>query len=137
MKPHIAKCGYRCDWCPAFGVELTEADKADFCRALERYFDCELTPDQVGSCTGCQSSDVANDKECSVFPCVQEKGFKTCAECDDFGCDKLKQRMDIVEQFAEKKKPIPPEDFEKYFKPFLSRETLMEIRNHSTDKTGK
>lgn len=133
MSSHIAKCGYRCDLCPAFKPELTDADKADFCRALEQYYDCKLTPDQIGSCTGCQSSDIPNDKECPVFPCVQEKGFETCAECDDFGCDKLKERMDAVEQIAEQQTDVPPEDFEKYFKPFLCRQTLMDIRQ----KLGK
>jgi hypothetical protein len=137
MKTHIAKCGYRCDLCPAFGAELTDADKADFSRAFKQYFDTEVPPEAIRPCSGCQSSDIPNDKECPVFPCVQEKGFQTCAECDDFGCNKLKQRMDIVEQIAENKKPIPPEDFEKYFKPFLSRQTMMEIRKHSTDETGK
>jgi len=129
MKPHIAKCGYRCDLCPAFKPELTEADKIDFCRALEQYYECKLTPDKIGSCTGCQLSEMANDPECPIFPCAQAKGYQTCAECDDFGCDKLKQRMDVVEEMMQKHKNIPPEDYEKYFKPFLCRETLMEIRD--------
>ena len=128
MKPHIAKCGYRCDLCPAFKPDLTETDKQDFSRALKQYYDCDLAPNQINSCAGCQSSDTPNDNDCPVFPCVKEKGFQTCAECDDFGCDKLKQRMDVVEQIAEKQADVPPEDFEKYFKPFLSRQTLVDIR---------
>lgn len=131
MKAHIAKCGYRCDLCPAFKSEMTEADKQDISRAFKQYYGFFVPPQDIKTCSGCQSSDVPNDKECPVFPCVMEKGFKMCAECDDFGCDKLKQRMDIVEQIAENKKPIPQDDFEKYFKPFLSRQTLMEIRKKS------
>jgi hypothetical protein len=38
--------------------------------------------------------------------------------------------MDVVEEIAEKQTDIPPEDYEKYFKPFLSRQTLMEIRQN-------
>ena len=130
MKTHIAKCGYRCDLCPAFKPELTEADKADFSRAFKKYYEFEVPPDQIHFCTGCQSSDIPNDKECPVFPCCREKGIDNCAYCDDFGCDKLKQRMDVVEEIAEKQTDIPPEDYEKYFKPFLSRQTLMEIRQN-------
>lgn len=131
MQPHIAKCGYRCDLCPAFKAELTNADKQDFSRAFKQYYGCEVPPEQIHTCTGCQSSDIPNDKECPVFPCVKEKGIDNCAYCDDFGCDKLKQRMDVVEEIHQKQEEIPQEDFEKYFKPFLSRQTLMEIRQES------
>ena len=126
MKAHIAKCGYRCDLCSAFKPELTDAEKQDISRAFGRYFGMEVRPDDVKTCEGCNSSDVPNDKECPVFPCVRQKGIDNCAHCDDFGCDKLKQRMDVVEEILEKTNDIPKDDFERYFRPYLSRATLME-----------
>ena len=128
MKTHVAKCGYRCDQCPAFKPVLTDADKQDMVRVFKRYYGFDFPIEAIKPCTGCQSSDVPNDKECPVFPCVLQKGFQTCAECDDFGCDKLSQRMDAVEDILKNQADMPPEDFEKYFKPFLSRQTLMEMR---------
>src|SRR3989304_4037641 len=128
MKAHIAKCGYRCDLCSAFKPALTDADKQDISRAFRQYYGMQIRPEDVKTCTGCQSSDIPNDKECPVFPCVMEKGIDNCAFCDDFGCDKLKQRMDIVKQIKKNTKDVPNDDFEKYFKPYLCRQTLMDIR---------
>jgi hypothetical protein len=128
MKAHIAKCGYRCDLCAAFKPVLTEAEKKDISRAFKQYFGFFVPPQDVKTCTGCQSSDEPNDKECPVFPCVRQKGIDNCAYCDDFGCGKLRQRMDVVEEIHVKQKDVPKDDFEKYFKPYLSRKTLMKIR---------
>lgn len=128
MKAHIAKCGYRCDLCSAFKPVLTDADKQDISRAFKKYYGMQVGPQDIKTCAGCQSSDIPNDKECPVFPCAREKGIDNCAFCEDFGCDKLKQRMDVVEQILEHARDVPKDDFEKYFKPYLSRRTLMDIR---------
>lgn len=128
MKAHIAKCGYRCDLCPVFKTPLTQADKEDISRAFAQYFGYQVPPEQIKSCTGCQLMEQPMDKECFMFPCVRQKGISTCAECDDFACENLRQQMDAMDQCLAKHSDIPPGDFEKYIKPFLNRQTLTELR---------
>ncbi|MBN1124731.1 MAG: DUF3795 domain-containing protein [Sedimentisphaerales bacterium] len=130
MKSIIAKCGYRCDLCPAYETNLTsEQDKQDFSLALERYYDCRIAPEAIKSCKGCLSADKQPDPDCSVYPCVTDKGLGNCGQCADFGCDKLKQRMDIVEEYLAKAGAVSSEDFRRYFQPFLSRDTLTQIHD--------
>ena len=128
MKPIIAKCGYRCDLCPAFEANLVgDTDKQGFSEALAKYYDCALPPDQIKPCKGCQGAQTQPDDNCPVYPCVRTKQLDNCGQCPDFGCDKLKQRMDIVEECLARAGEVPLEDFRRYFQPFLSRNTLTEI----------
>jgi hypothetical protein len=128
MEPIIAKCGYRCDLCPAYKANLRSYfDKQRMSQALSKYYHIELPVEQIRSCLGCQFANESPDKECPVFPCAREKDLPTCGHCPDFGCDKLKQRMDVVEQCLAQQSEVPQEDFDLYFKPYLSRTLLTEI----------
>ena len=134
MEPVISKCGYRCDLCMAFEANLkSDEDKQDISRAFEKYYGCAIPLEEIKPCKGCPSSKESPDADCQVFPCVQEKGFDNCGHCGDFGCEKLKRRMDAVEEVLAKQDKVPQGDHERYFKPYLSRETLMKIRQ-SLDK---
>jgi hypothetical protein len=125
----ISKCGYRCDLCLIHETNLKgEDDKQRMSDALAKYYDCNLPPEQIKPCKGCQAIQTSPDPNCPVYPCAQDKGMETCAHCPDFGCDKLKQRMDVVEECLERHLDVPSEDYELFFKPYLSRTTLMEIR---------
>jgi hypothetical protein len=125
----ISKCGYRCDLCLIHETNLKgEDDKQRMSDALAKYYDYTVPPEQIEPCKGCQHVQTSPDPGCQVFPCVQEKGLETCAHCPDFGCDKLKQRMDLVEECLERHPNVPSEDYDLFFKPYLSRTTLMEIR---------
>ncbi len=67
------------------------------------------------------------DPECPVYPCATPKGIENCGQCLDFGGDKLKCRTDLVEECLAKAGKVPPEDYETFFKPYLSGEALTEI----------
>lgn len=128
MNRIIAKCGYRCDLCPAYETNLKgEADKQRMSEALKKYYECNLPPEMVRPCKGCRAAREAPDPNCPVYPCAVERGMETCGHCADFGCNKLKERMDVVEECMAKHPDMPKEDFEIYFKPFLSRRILTHI----------
>ena len=136
MEPVIAKCGYRCDLCMAFEANLKgDEDKQDISRAFETYYGCKIPVEEIKPCKGCQCSKESPDADCQIFPCVQEKGFDNCGHCDNLscGCDKLKRRMDAVEEVLAKQDDVPQDDYERYFKPYLSREGLMKIRQLSDE----
>lgn len=128
MEPIIAKCGYRCDQCLAHETNLkSEADKQRMSEALRRYYRCNVPPEMVKPCKGCHLAAEPPDPECPVRPCATDRAVDNCGKCPDIGCDKLKRRMDVVEECLEMAGDVPPEDYETFFKPYLSREVLSEI----------
>ena len=69
------------------------------------------------------------DVNCPVGPCAIKKGVENCAHCQDFACDRLKERMNFIEDFLRKnKEAISKEDFDKYVEPYKSRKRLEAIR---------
>ena len=128
MEGNLSKCGYRCDLCPAFETNLKDdADKQRMRDALAKYYGFEMPAEDIKPCQGCQCADTAPDASCPVFPCASERGMETCGHCPDFGCNKLKERMDVVEECLKKHPDIPQEDYEAFFKPYLSRQVLENI----------
>jgi hypothetical protein len=69
----------------------------------------------------------APDKDCPVYPCVCKRGLENCGQCPEFGCDRLKARMDVVEECLAKHLDVSDEDYRLYFRPYLSRGTLTQI----------
>ena len=46
-----------------------------------------------GKCTGCKGpveTMAAHCQKCEIRPCAEKKGVKSCAECDEFPCEKVK-----------------------------------------------
>ena len=129
MEPIIAKCGYRCDLCPAYETNLkSDADKQRMSDAWGKYCGFQVPAEQIHSCPGCVIGGA--DPTCTVRPCVIEKNIENCAHCEQFGCDKLKDKMNFVEENVKVDlSEIPEEDFNLFIKPFNSRQYLHEIRN--------
>lgn len=128
MEPILAKCGYRCDLCPAFEANLkSEQDKKRLSKALARYYSCRVRPEEIHPCKGCQAATEAPDKDCQVYPCVVRRGLENCGQCPQFGCDKLKTRMDVVEECLAKHSDVSNEDYRRFFRPYLSRAALTQI----------
>lgn len=128
MEPIIAKCGYRCDLCPAFEANFRgDQTRKRMSQALAKYYDFQIEPEKISPCKGCQAATEAPDKDCEVYPCVCEKGLPSCGACPDFGCEKLKTRMDVVEECLEKHRDVSDDDYRLFFRPYLSREALTKI----------
>ena len=58
-------------------------------------------------CPGCCGPDFSNKHpSCSIITCcVKRKNFETCAECEDFPCEKLKI-WDLADSFISHKKSL-------------------------------
>ena len=41
-------------------------------------------------CDGCKGDGRLADKQCRARPCAVERGVESCAQCDDFVCDKVR-----------------------------------------------
>jgi hypothetical protein len=78
MEKIIAKCGIRCDLCPAHEDKLTtDQDKEKMSQAFAEYYDYKLSPEDIKPCKGCNLLDKPPDGGCSVFFCVKEKQIPT------------------------------------------------------------
>jgi hypothetical protein len=89
----LAPCGLDCGECPAY-VATQANDASGLARVAEewsRAFNFELTLEEV-ICDGCRTDSArkyAYIKTCRVRPCATARGVRTCAHCDDYGCDTL------------------------------------------------
>ena len=129
MEPMIAKCGIRCDLCPCYEFNLiSDEDKVEVCGAFAEYYGYQLTPEQLNPCKGCSQLDRPPDSRCQIFFCVQKKNIANCAHCQKYPCDMLKTNMEEGEKELNKLNDLPPEKYEKYCRPYLTRETLEKIR---------
>jgi hypothetical protein len=128
MEPIIAKCGYRCDLCPAYEANLkSDADKQRMSDAWAKYCGFQVPPEQIQSCPGCIVSGA--DPTCTVRPCAIEKNVENCAHCEQFGCDKLNSKTNFIEENVKVDlSEIDEEDYNLFIKPFISKEYLLEIR---------
>lgn len=137
MDPIVSKCGYRCDLCLIHKTNLkNENDRRRMSQALATYYECQVPPEMIRPCEGCRDAKEPPDKECRVYPCVREKGLPNCGHCPDFGCDRLKTRMDVVEECLRKHAEVSEEDYRLFLHPYLSRATLTEIRGSLARRPG-
>ena len=115
-------CGLYCGACDIYqkrignsGKELKEvldafgfANWANQVPGLEDYetFEKVLTNIMAmfGACPTCYKG--GGDPACKIRICAKEKGYKTCAECDSFPCEKLKQLQDSYPNVTENIKKI-------------------------------
>lgn len=84
----IAACGIVCTFCPAYVAgqtgdrELQEKTAA----AWSARHGTEVKPEDV-ACDGCQSAGarlIPHCAVCEVRSCAHERGYATCAECDEY-----------------------------------------------------
>jgi hypothetical protein len=88
----IGYCGYNCYLCVARSDDITLRQK--LVDAWRKYLGHEMYTAENVACEGCKSKgDKIADKNCEARPCAREKGFESCAQCDDFPCDKVKNLL--------------------------------------------
>ena len=129
MEEILGLCGFRCDLCQFFNKNVIgQEHKEAVSREFNRIFGYDIKPSDV-ECVGCRNEGKHADVNCPVRPCAIKKSVKNCAHCQDFICDKLKERMCFIEDFLQKNKEhITKDDFDKYVDPYQSRERLETIR---------
>jgi hypothetical protein len=98
----LAYCGINCDKCPVFIATSEDDDSLRqktakewsnlYGKILESFGIHSLKPEDI-NCYGCRSEQglFIGCASCSIRKCCQDKGFITCAGCDEYeSCDMLK-----------------------------------------------
>ena len=93
MNQMIAYCGIMCSECPTLHATKKDDDEAreKVAKNWSKMFNMDLTAKDM-SCHGCKSDTgvlfgYCND--CRIKKCCSEKGFETCAQCEEYPCDTL------------------------------------------------
>ena len=110
----IGYCGYNCHLCAARSDEMSVRQR--MVDAWKKYLGHENYTAENVACDGCKSkgNNIA-DKQCKARPCAREKGLDSCAQCDDFPCDKVNHLFStpvaMLTYRAPKFKDITEEEF--------------------------
>jgi len=134
MNEILARCGYRCDQCLAFrpNVEANPSNQLTLSDGWHKYFGFRIPAEKI-VCDGCMAENPCLiDKACPVRPCVLERALANCAECPDYVCEKLSDRLVEYEQLAAKTPhPIPAEDRARFIAPYENKARLDRLRRPS------
>jgi hypothetical protein len=109
MSEMIAYCGLDCKDCKAF--KATQAKDIEWKKTIAKHWsdqgEIKFKPEDV-DCRGCKSDTISGwcRKLCKIRPCAIEKNVKTCAHCDNYSCDMLKD-------FLSKEEPVAAQNLEK------------------------
>lgn len=129
MSEILARCGYRCDLCPAYrGNIKSDEDRQKVSDGWFKYGGFRVNPETI-NCPGCCGNNQTLDSECPVLPCVVAKGIQNCGYCHEMPCESLKTRMNFFEERLGNMSDIPEDEYQTYIKPYLSREALMTIHS--------
>jgi hypothetical protein len=130
----LSKCGYRCDLCLAYAPNVEKNDRRiELSDGWFRIYGFRIDPDSI-VCEGCVSSDSPNviDKECPVRPCVVSRKIENCAYCDEFVCEKHKQRgvsrEDVENRLGRR---TDETEYELFIRPYESERRLRSIQTET------
>jgi hypothetical protein len=104
MEPLLTRCGYRCDLCLAYrpNIEREPGNRRKLSDGWHKYFGFRIPPEEV-CCDGCMAENARLlDSACRVRPCVIERGLDNCAQCDEYVCERLKERLVVYEDVQQR-----------------------------------
>ncbi len=134
MEPILTRCGYRCDLCLAYrpNVEVHPSNQQKLSDGWHRYFGFRIAPEKI-ICDGCMSENPELiDQACPVRPCVIEKGWANCAQCEQYVCEKITERLVVYEEVKERiGAEIPADDYLCFIQPYENKKRLDKIRASS------
>lgn len=131
MEPVLTRCGYRCDLCLAYrpNVAANPANQQKLSDGWHTYFGFRIPPADI-LCDGCMADDPhLIDRNCPVRPCVIERGLDNCAQCGQYVCDKLRERLVVYEEVRQRVgAEIPEEDRACFIRPYENKQRLDALR---------
>jgi hypothetical protein len=137
MQQVIARCGFRCDLCPAFVKNNTSAaDRLAVAAGWSKYFRLKLKPESI-RCYGClevrgRGFDLP-PKTCAIQRCVTKRKLDNCAGCAEYPCKELDRRMKGVEKVIDRfRNKIPEREFDRFLAPYDARTTLNRLRKRKS-----
>lgn len=132
----LTRCGYRCDLCHAYKDNIEKDDQRQLLSdGWHKLYGFRIEPEDI-YCEGCISSNCLTarlvDKGCPVRPCVLEKGYENCSQCDEFICEKLEERLVKFEKREEKLGfKITRSERKHFIKPYENYVRLNEMRKEN------
>ncbi|MCR5597292.1 MAG: DUF3795 domain-containing protein [Lachnospiraceae bacterium] len=120
----LAACGNDCASCPRYIAHPYEKTEEELHHTAELWFkigyrDHVVTNEEI-SCTGCKTE---NWCRYHVVKCCEERGIKTCAECDEYPCDNMKECFEVTKSFEPTcKKICTYEEYERIKRAFFEKE---------------
>lgn len=93
MNKLIACCGLNCESCGAYIATLKNDDelRKQTAEEWQKMFNApSINPESI-NCTGCrpEGTKFAHCHDCQVRNCVKNKGFETCAQCEELESCKI------------------------------------------------
>lgn len=131
MEAILSRCGYRCDLCMAYrpNVVANPSNQQILSDGWHKYFGFRIPAEKI-VCDGCMADNPQLiDSECLVRPCVIDRALQNCAECADYGCEKLAKRLVIYEDIADRfEGAIAEEDRAGFIAPYENKIRLEALR---------
>ena len=96
----LAACGNDCSACPRYVLHPFEKTEEELRRTAELwakigYRDHVVTNEEI-ACNGCKPE---NWCRYHVVKCCEDKGIRTCAECDAYPCENIKECFQVTKSF--------------------------------------
>lgn len=136
LKEILTKCGYRCDLCLAYKPNVEKKDERSVLSdGWHEIYGFRIEPEDI-ICDGCVSCEnpVLIDTECPVRPCVISRSIENCAECKDYICDKLEQRVVRRKALEEKLgRKLSESEYNSFVLPYESKPRLDALRSRKID----
>jgi hypothetical protein len=135
MSEKLSYCGFRCDLCPAYNQNIgILCDRSYVSKGWKRLFGFNVGIEDI-NCVGCKSEGKHADTECPVRPCITQRHLNSCAECDEYICEKLRTRTKFIEQVKEKHdNKFSDEEYELFIRPYEGKKRLEKIRKKEESK---
>lgn len=115
MYNNIAYCGLNCESCKIYLVsrEIDPVKKEEMIYEIinlcKTHYGVDYKYEDITGCDGCKSASgslFSGCMKCKIRKCANEKGFDSCAYCDEYACDNLleiyktdpaaKRRLDLI-----------------------------------------
>ena len=138
MTEILTRCGFRCDLCLAYkpNIEAHPENRQKLSDGWFKYFGFRIPASEIW-CAGCMTDNPTLDKDCPIRPCVIAKGFDNCAQCDEYICEKLKQRIVTYEAIRQKvSEDISEEDYRCFIQAFEHKKRLDALRGTEYNYTN-
>jgi hypothetical protein len=110
-------------------VEANPGNRQTLSDGWFKYFGFRIPPEGI-LCDGCMADKPQLiDDRCPVRPCVIARGMDNCAQCEQYVCEKLKERLVVYEEVQKRVSgEIPPQDRERFVQPYENKARLDQLK---------
>lgn len=123
----IGYCGYDCALCAARSEDVEARQR--LVDGWRRIFGHQNYTAENVRCDGCRGNGRIADTSCRARPCARERGVESCAQCDEFACEKMRHLMASREGLLvwcrPDDGPVSEEDYDLCMRQFVSMPNLM------------